>query len=233
MTDSAVRRRFGSLPAGLSPVAVGLATAVVLAELALLVGYVGITGAELTDVRYLLYPFVWIDLGMWAVLTTRPTRAPARVQAAVGVAAVGYLLVLALAGGLLELAHVGHFHSHGAASGLSVFTALPPGWGPTVVYEHAAFTLTLVPYKLVGYLALTYLVYTALLDTVTAALSGAVGLLSCVSCSWPVFASLVAGFLGGSTVASAVYSLSVDLSTTAFVAAVLLLVWRPGVSETS
>lgn len=233
MTDSAVTRRLGSFTGRLSPLAVGVAAAAVLAELALLVGYVGLTAAEPTDIRYLAYPFVWIDLGMWAVLTAEPTDASARVRGAVGILAVGYLLVLALAGGLLELAHVGHFHSHGGTSGLSVFTALPPGWGPTVVYERTTFTLTLVPFKLVGYLALTYLVYTALLDTAAAALSGAIGLLSCVSCSWPVFASLVAGVFGGSTVASAVYSLSVDLSTAAFVAAVALLVWRPGMRDTS
>ena len=233
MTDSAVTRRLDSFARQLSPLAVGAVAAAVLAELALLVGYVGLTNAEPTDIRYLAYPFVWINLGMWAVLTVEPTEASARVRGAVGLAAVGYLLVLALAGGLLQVAHVGHFHSHGGSSGLSVFTALPPGWGPTLVYQHAAFTLTLVPYKLVGYLALAYLVYTALLDTAVAALSGVIGLLSCVSCSWPVFASLVAGVLGGSTVASAVYSLSVDLSTAAFVAAVGLLVWGPGTSGRS
>lgn len=198
------------------------------AELALLVGYVGLTGAAATDVRYLLYPFVWINLALWAVLVTEPPDASPRLRRVVLVGAAGYLLVLAYAGGVLELSHLGHSHRHGTPSGFVVFTSLPPGWGPTLVYDHAAFTVTLVPYQFVGYLALTYLVYVAVLDTATAALSGAIGLLSCVSCSWPVFASLLAGVVGGSAIASTMYSFSVDLSTAAFVVAVGLLLWRPG-----
>lgn len=231
MTDSAVTRRLDSLADSISPLAAGVTALAVLAELALLVAYVGLTNAEVTNVRYLLYPFVWINLGMWAVVTADSTTAPPRVRYAVAVLAAAYFLALAYFGGLLDVAHVGHFHSHGGRTGLSVFTALPPGWGPTVVYEQSAFTLTLVPYKLVGYLALTYLVYTALLDTATAAVSGAVGLLSCVSCSWPVFASLVAGIAGGATTPSVVYSYSVDLSTAAFVLAVALLAWRPSLRD--
>ena len=200
----------------------------VLAELALVAGYLGATAAEATSVRYLLYPFVWINVALAAVFAARPPRASWRLQGAVAVVAAAYFLVLAYFGGVLELTHLGHSHSHGSASGLVVFTSLPPGWGPTVVYDHALFSLTVVPYQFVGYLALTYLVYVALLDTASAAFSGAIGLLSCASCSWPVFASLLTGVLGGSAVASTVYTFSVDLSTAAFVAAVVLLVWRPG-----
>jgi hypothetical protein len=207
--------------------AVALVVLAVLAELALVAGYLGATAAEATSVRYLLYPFVWLNLAVAAVFAVRPPVASRRLRWGVALVAGAYLLVLAYFGGVLELAHVGHSHGHGA-SGLTVFTSLPPGWGPTVVYDHALFSLTMVPYQFVGYLALTYLVYVALLDTATAAVSGAVGLLSCASCSWPVFASLLTGVLGGSAVASTVYTFSVDLSTAAFVVAVALLVWRPG-----
>jgi hypothetical protein len=223
MIDSAVTRRLDGLSERVS-----ILVAVIGAELALLVGYVGLTGATPTAVRYLLYPFVWLNVSLWAVLATAPPDASPRLRRVVLVGAAGYLSVLAYAGGVLELSHLGHSHSHGPPSGLVVFTSLPPGWGPTLVYDHAAFTLTLVPYQFVGYLALTYLVYVAMLDTATAALSGAVGLLSCASCSWPVFASLLAGAVGGSAIAATTYSLSVDLSTAAFVAAVGLLLWRPG-----
>lgn len=227
MSDSAGARRH-PLAERVSASTVGLLALVVLAELALVAGYLGVAAVDAGNVRYLLYPFVWINLGVGAVFAVEPPAASRRVRYGVALAAAGYLLVLAYFGGVLELSHVGHAHSHGGANGLSVFTSLPPGWGPTVVYDHALFTLTLVPYQFVGYLALTYLVYVALVDTATAAFSGAVGLLSCASCSWPVFASLLAGVAGGSAVASTVYTFSVDLSTAAFVAAVALLVWRPG-----
>lgn len=226
MPDSALPRSLPAVSNQLSPLAHGVLVLAIFAEVALLVAYLGLTNAEATSIRYLLYPFVWINLGMWAVVTASPIDASSRVQWVGAVGGLLYLIVLAYFGGLLELSHIGHSHSHGAR-GLSVFTALPPGWGPTVVYDHSAFTLTLVPYKVIGYLALTYLVYTALLDTVSAAVSGAVGLLTCVSCSWPVFASLITGLVGGSTAAAVVYSYSIDLSTLAFVLAVGVLVWRP------
>jgi hypothetical protein len=171
-----------------------------------------------------------VNLAAWAVFTVDPPDASRRVRVAVLTVTAGYLLVLAYVGGVLDVTHLGHSHSHGTARGLELFTSLPPGWGPTVVYDHAAFTLTLVPYQVVGYLALTYLVYVALLDFAAAALSGALGLLACASCSWPVFASLLAVVLGGA-VPTAVYSFTVDLATAAFVAAVVLLVWRTGARD--
>lgn len=233
MSDLATSSRLRAALDSVSPVAAGLTGLAVLAELALVVAYLGLTDARASDIRYLLYPFVWLNLGMWAVFTADPIDASRRVRYVGGVAAIAYFLVLAYFGGLLDLTHLGHVHSHGGRTGLSVFTALPPGWGPTVVYEHSLFTATMVPFKVVGYLALTYLVYTTLLDTLTAAVSGAVGLLTCVSCSWPVLASLVTGLLGGTTAASVVYGYSLDLSTAAFVAAVALLVWQPGFGETA
>ena len=47
-----------------------------------------------------------------------------------------------------------------------------------------------------------------------------------------VFASLLAVVLGGA-VPTTVYSFAVDLSTAAFVAAVVLLVWRTGTRDPS
>ncbi|MFC6955274.1 DUF7546 family protein [Halorubellus litoreus] len=219
---AAVRRR------ATRPAALALA-AVVLAELALLAGYLGLTGASATSVRYLLYPFVWINLGLWAVFAVDVPRTGSAVarRAALSVAGA-YLATLAFAGGLVDVAVLGSGHSHGAGVDLAVFTALPPGWGPTVVLDAPSLTLTLVPYKVVGYVALAYLTYAAVVDTAASAASGALGLLSCASCSWPVFASLLAAALGGEAVANALYAYSMDLSTVAFVAAVVLLAWRPG-----
>jgi hypothetical protein len=231
MSGTALPRGLRAIQERVSRTAVGVTLLAVVAEITLLVAYIGITDATVTNLRYLLYPFVWINVGMWAVIRARPIEASTRVRWLGALGAGAYLLVLAYFGGLLELAHIGHSHSHGGARGLSIFTALPPGWGPTVVYDHSLFTITAIPYKVVGYLALTYLVYTTLLDTVTAAVSGAVGLLTCVSCSWPVAASLITGIVGGTTAASVVYSYSIDLSTLAFVFAIGVLIWAPKIGE--
>jgi hypothetical protein len=232
MSGTPLAGRVAAFTDRLSLPAVGLTALVVAAELALVASYLALTDAKATSVRYLLYPFVWVNVAAWAVFRTDPPPASTRVRWLVTALAAGYLAVLAYAGGVLDIAHLTHGHSHGY-SGLAVFTALPPGWGPTVVYDHALFTLRLTPYKVVGYLALAYLVYAALLETASAAVSGVIGLLSCVSCSWPVFASLLAGAAGGSVGAAAVYSYSVDISTAAFVAAAVLLVWRPGLPSQS
>ncbi|WP_323675516.1 hypothetical protein [Halorubellus sp. PRR65] len=234
MTDTGVSRSMAAVRRRATrPAAVALA-AVVLAEVALLAGYLGLTGASATSVRYLLYPFVWIDLGLSAVFAVDvPGTSSALARRAALAVASAYLATLAFAGGLVDVTVLadGHGHAHGAGVDLAVFTALPPGWGPTVVLDAPSATLTLVPYKVVGYVALAYLTYAAVVDTAASAASGAIGLLSCASCSWPVFASLLAAALGGEAVANALYAHSMDLSTVAFVAAVALLAWRPGAGE--
>jgi len=88
--------------------------------------------------------------------------------------------------------------------------------------------MVVIPYKLIGYLALTYLVYVTLLDAAGSAVGGVLGLLSCVSCTWPVLATIVTGVAGsGTALAGAVYAQSYDLSTVVFVVTVGLLYWRP------
>jgi len=225
-----------------------------LAEALLVVGYFGATGAEPTALRYVLYPFVWINVGVWAAWRVRPPDADPRTRRAAGAVAVAYFLVLAYTTGLLAIypavhEHVSPFtlsgataasllpgldwlavplHAGTAASGLSV-TLASPGWGPRVAYVlpgvgHAYF----VPYRVVGYLALSYLVYATALDAARAALSGVVGLGACLSCSFPIVGSLAAGVAGWSSALATVYAYSVDLSTAVFLLAVGLLLWRPG-----
>ncbi|NHN41377.1 hypothetical protein G9C85_06960 [Halorubellus sp. JP-L1] len=227
MNDTATSRGLDAIRRTATRPATVLLAAVVLAELALVVGYLGLTGASTSSVRYLIYPFVWIDLALWAVFAVDASSTSALARRGALAVAGAYLLVLAVAGGVLDVAALSG-HSHATGVDLSVFTALPPGWGPTVVFETPRATVRLVPYQFVGYLALAYLTYAAVVDAAASALSGAVGLLSCASCSWPVFASLLAAVLGGEAVARELYAYSLDLSTVAFVVAVVLLAWRPG-----
>ena len=115
------------------------------------------------------------------------------------------------------------------APGLSFGTTLPPGYGPAVFYGGELLTIAISPYALVGYLALSYLVYVTVVDAAGAAASGLLGLLTCVSCSWPILASIATGVLGGGAgaFAATVYGQSGGISTAAFVATVALLYWRP------
>jgi hypothetical protein len=193
-------------------------------ELLALAAYALRPDVQLLDplsVRYWLYPFVWINVGIWAIVRTSPSPSTVRDRRiAIGIA-VAYFALLAYAGGLLTPG------MPSMATGLEVsLYTLPPGFSPAVSYLGPVLSVSLLPYKVVGYLALSYLVYATVVDAAGSAVSGLLGLLSCVSCTWPVLASLASGLIGGA-VAGTVYSLSYDLSTVVFVLTVGLLYWRP------
>lgn len=199
---------------------------VVAAELLLLVAYFGLTPAEPTSIRYALYPFVWINIGLYAVLKASSPTVEGRYRLAGAIIAGGYFLVLAVVSGLIVIP-LGQYDGTHAVSGVHV-TMGAPGWGPAVAYVGPGFQLTFVPYLVIGYLSLAYLVYLTVAEATGAAISGVLGLVSCVGCTFPVVASLVAGFAGGTSgLTTAVYSLSVDISTAIFVLAIALLYWQP------
>jgi uncharacterized membrane protein YraQ (UPF0718 family) len=71
-------------------------------------------------------------------------------------------------------------------------------------------------------------VYATAIDAAGAAISGILGFFSCVSCSWPIVASLASSVLGGGTaLATTAFGASYDLSTAVFLLTVGLLYWRP------
>lgn len=177
-----------------------------------------------------VYPFVWLNLGLWALVRTEPPAASRRKRYVAVAAAAAYFLVLAYAGGM-----VGPPHSHGPGvehdHGLSLtvrIASIPPGWGPVVALEGSFGFVQLMPYQVVGYLALAYLLYVTVLDATTAAVSGVVGLFTCVGCSAPLLLALVSG-VGGSAagVAAVMYDQPYGIATLAFVVTVALLAWRP------
>lgn len=177
--------------------------------------------APVTYAMVILQPFVWIDVGLLAVLTTDPPTASPRRRRLGVLLAAGYFLLLGYFGGLL-----GPGMGTGAAG---VNWLLPPGYSPRLFYDGALLGLTLAPYKVVGYGALAYLVYVTVLDTAGTALSGVVGLFSCVSCTWPIIGTIAAGFFGSSSaLATAAMNQAYPLSTLVFLSAVALLWWRPG-----
>lgn len=201
-------------------------------EIALTVAYVLFAGVTITEPRYLVFPFVWLNVSIWALVRADPTPSSARNRFVGAAIAAAYFLVLAYAGGLLSQG-VGFHHAAGEAvadhHALGWRLAwLPPGWGPALLYSGMTVQLSLMPYKLVGYLTIAYLVYATVLDAAGSAVSGLLGLASCVSCTWPVLASVVAGVAGsGTAVAAAASEWSHALGTVVFVLTVGLLLWRP------
>ncbi|WP_435335526.1 DUF7546 family protein [Haloarchaeobius sp. TZWWS8] len=204
------------------------AAIIVLTAEALLVGLFLADGGTAT-LGTLVLPFVWINLGAWALWRARAPPAPTGRKRRAALIALGYGLVLAYFGGLWSEGYL--FFDTGAyqpSYGWYVSTSLPPGFGPAVTYESDLVNLALFPYKVVGYAALTYLVYATVVDAASSAVSGVLGLLSCVSCSWPILATIVTGVAGsGSALATAATQQSLPLSTAVFAVTVGLLYWRP------
>lgn len=187
--------------------------------------YLGFTTATVVDPLILVYPLVWINVGLWALWRTDPPAVDGRRRLVVGSLAIGYFLVLAVVGGVVNLSPM----VPDQAPQLRIaYATLPPGFGPALFYTTPVVGLALLPYQVIGYLALAYLVYATVLEAAGSAVSGLLGLFSCVSCTWPVIGTILAGLFGsGSAVYALALSQSIPLSTVVFVSAVALLRWRP------
>jgi hypothetical protein len=193
--------------------------AAVAVELAVVTAYLETTPTVVvTEPRYVVYPFLWINVGVWAMVRTATPSVDRRKWAVAAGVATGYLLLLFVAGGTLQLGLDGPL----AGGAVSSIHWNVPGLGPIVVYGTPRVRLSIIPFKVVGYVAMTYLVYARLLDATRAVLSGALGLFSCVGCTF----SLLLPLLGATTLfGSTLTGLAWDLSTVVFLCTVATLYW--------
>lgn len=206
---------------------------VVNTQIAITLAYLLFVDATVTDLRYLVYPWLWINAAGLAIWKTDLVPAGRAIRHRSLAIAAGYFLLLLLAGGLIG--PTGGFtqtlfgdggHSH-EAMGLSVHW-LTPGMGPAVLYQGDVIRAAFIPYEVIGYAGLAYLVYAGILETAGSTLSGVLGVFSCVSCAWPVVGGAVTTLFGsGSAVAVAATSWPYDIATVVFLSAVVLLYWRP------
>ncbi|WP_254838128.1 DUF7546 family protein [Natronomonas marina] len=177
-----------------------------------------------TPTYYWAVPVVWLTVGAWALLRTPRPPASDRTRLAAGSVAAVYFGVLAVVGGLAG-------PGGAPATGLSVqVTQLPPGWNPALLYGGRTVRVAVVPFTAFGYAVLSYLVYLTAIEAKGVLAGGLLGLLSCVSCTLPVVASVLGGFLGGgAALAAAASAQTYAVGTVVFVVTVVLLSVRPGV----
>lgn len=189
-------------------------------EFGLVALYLRFGHTELESIRYHVYPFVWIDVALWAVLRIRPVAASTTRRLLAGAVAVGYFLVLLWLPGNLS------YDPAGALGTGFEWRMTVPGWGPVLGYEGEAFRLRLVPFETIGYAGLAYLVHLNLLLVSRASLAAVAAVGTCVGCTVPVLVPLL-GLLGGTgtSLASTAYAWSYDVGTALFVAVALMLVW--------
>lgn len=194
--------------------AIGVVLALVVVEVAALALYLS-TGALVTQPRYLLYPFVWINLVAYALVRAPVSlrRGDRRLAAIGGAIGGAYFALVAWLTGMVALA------PGPPATGLHLMAA-PPGWGPMLAYDGTLVRATIVPFQVVGYAGLALLVALAAARASRSVAAGAFGLVSCVGCTLSIVGALTAAVVGG---AAAVAGITYDLSTAAFVLTVLSL----------
>ena len=191
-------------------------------EALLLLAWLWVSPGGVTAPRYLLYPFVWIDASLLAVALVvgdarnRQDSAGSRPAVLPVLVGLGYAVLLLWAGGLV---------GRGGGSGTLTLLTAPPGWGPILLYD-GTVRLAVVPFKLVGYLVLAWLVALVVAAAGRPLVSGALGLVTCVGCTGPLVLALVAALGGGSVTAyAAVSDLSYDLSTLVFLVSLAGVTW--------
>lgn len=192
-------------------------TLVLFTEFLLVAGYLAFSSTTADTLRYVVYPFVWINVGVLAAFSIDPTPQNRRHWALGSVVAGGYYLVL-----LYTASNIG-WNPLTTEWSLSVSQATP-GWGPLLVATGPGFSLTPIPFEVVGYAALAYLLYANVLQISRSVLAGALGLVTCVGCTVPILAPAI-GLLGGpaSSLTTTAYQYSYDLGTVFFVVTVGIL----------
>ena len=210
-----------------SPFSVFVWATILLLEAMLIVTYVTVRNAQLG--LFHVYPFVWLNVSLWAVWRTSRPSGTRRQKLVAGSIAGAYFAVLGYVGGLYDLFPLaGHPESHAEhLLGADLVLTVPPGYGPALFYTSPTIQLALSPYLLVGYLTLAYLIYVTVIDASNAAASGLLGIFACIGCTWPILASIAGGAGASGALAATVYAQAYELSTIAFVATVALLYWRP------
>lgn len=198
-------------------------------ELLLVIAHLWLGNVTVTQPRYILYGLAWVTVSLWVFRHVDTPDTDERTHRRALLLACGYFLILGVTGGVFVFTAFGPFgHTHGLSVDALRVAWLPPGWGPALLYHGTFFEVILMPARLFGYLALSYLVYVTILDAANVAVPGFIGLFSCTSCTWPVLASVVTGLFGASTaIASTVTVLSLDVSTAVFLLTVGMLSWRP------
>jgi len=203
----------GLVPAGRS---LALWAVVLNTELLLVMLYLLLVQGAATEPFLLAFPFVWLNVAAWVLLRVRPAPAGDRRRYAAATVAVGYGLLLGYVGGVFGLG--------GSGAGLRVVLAAPPGFAPSVVYSGTNLGVVVTPWKVAGYLALSYLVYVTVVDASGGVAGGVLGLFSCVSCVLPILASVVGGAIGaGGALYQVALAQSYGLSTVVFLVSVGLL----------
>ena len=194
-------------------------------ELLLAIIYASSPNIVLTDPIVLVYPFIWINVGIVAVILLKPTSITLRKKIPSAFLGIMYFCILSYFSSILTLGHSFHGHvssDHNFGFGI-IISSIPPGWAPAFFYTGVLVSVYIFLFQLVGYLSLSYLVYRSILRFNKSALSGLIGIFSCVSCTWPLIGTYLGGISGISFSLIMSTHQSYGISTLVFISTALLL----------
>jgi hypothetical protein len=185
-------------------------------------------GTSLLSLHVFLIPFVWTTVSVVTVWHTDSVSRGWRPTAVAGAAAVGYLTLFLWLSGTVGFTPsqvepiTGEF-----GFGIEVGRSL--GWGPVIYYSGEWVGARIIPYQLIGYGALSYLVYATILDATRSASAGTLGLILCPGCAAAALVPLFGGIAGLSAALSFFIQYSYEIATLMFVAAMGWLHYQPSI----
>ena len=189
------------------------------AELLAVLVYLAFEPVTIDSWRFIVYGFLWINAGLWGVRRTTPYPGSRLHRAGGMIVASAYLLVVLYVPGVIGIG------APGTPIDLRV-AMYAPGWGPIMAFTSPWLRVYLVPFEVLGYASLAYLVYANVLELTRRAVSGVLGLVTCVGCTVPILTPFV-GMLGGpaASLTTTAYAWSYDIGTVIFLLTVVVLSW--------
>lgn len=199
-------------------------------ELLLVVIYQAATASQITAVRYVIYPFIWINMSIWCVWRLKESQGndashSTGTRWGLRFIALLYLLLVNYLPGLFipHIPGVSLPFQPGMPTSTTILWQMPPGWGPVVTVNAHWFGLRLIPFETTGYLALAYLFYRNLLAWSGFVSSSIMGAFTCVSCTLPLYQGIIAALGAGASTVHMANHYSYDIGTLIFVVSCLLL----------
>ncbi|WP_336326713.1 DUF7546 family protein [Halovenus sp. HT40] len=198
-------------------------------QLLLAVLYGAAFGTSLLSFHVFLIPFIWTTVSVIAVWYTDSVSRGWKPTALAGAVAVGYLsLFLWLSGTVGFTPEQVEPITGDLGFGVEVGRSL--GWGPILYYSGEWIGARIIPYQIIGYLALSYLVYVTVLDATRSASAGTLGLILCPGCAAAALVPAFGGIAGVSAALSFFLQYSYELATIMFVVAMGWLYYQPSIA---
>jgi hypothetical protein len=183
-------------------------------------------GITLRGLHIFLLPFVWTTVSAVTLWYTEPVSRGWKPTAFAGAVAVGYLTLFLWLSGTIGFTP-SQLEPITGPLGFGIDAGRSLGWGPIIYYSGEWVGARIIPYQVIGYLSLSYMVYLAVLDVTRSAGAGTLGLVLCPGCAAAAFVPAFGGIAGVSAALSVFLQFSYEIATVMFVVAMGWLYYQP------